>query len=249
MCTVVLLRRPGHAWPVVVAANRDEALARPWRAPGRHWPDRPGVLAGLDEEAGGSWMGVNDAGLVAAVLNRRGSLGPARGMRSRGELVLEALDHASAAAAADALAWLDGRAWRPFNLLLADRERAFWLRHTGRRGVSAQEVGPGLSMLTAFDLNDRAASERTAFYLPRFEAAAPPDPAAPGGWAEWEALLASEETAPGVTDPNGAMQVRTDWGFGTVSRALLALPQAPDRPPTWRFARLWPEEEEYVAVG
>ncbi len=248
MCTVVLLRRPGHAWPAIIGANRDEAVARPWRPPARHWPDRPGVLAGLDEEAGGSWMGLNEAGVVAAILNRRGSLGPEDGKRTRGALVLEALDHDTARKAAAVMAAVDGRAYRSFNMLVADREDAFWVRHAGGRGVSAQPVGAGLSMLTAWDLNDGANSERTCHYLPRFEAARAPDPDAPGGWADWEALLASEETAPGVPDPNGAMHVRTDWGFGTVSRALLALPAHANAAPVWRFARTWPETGGYVEL-
>src|SRR5215469_12226964 len=107
MCTLVILRRPEHAWPVLIAANRDEMINRPARPPGRHWPDRAEVVAGLDLLAGGSWLGLNDWGVAAAVLNRTGSLGPARGMRSRGELVLEALDHASAVEAANALAYLE----------------------------------------------------------------------------------------------------------------------------------------------
>ena len=131
MCTVVLLRRPQAPWPLLLAANRDELQSRPWRPPARHWPDRPDVVAGLDVQAGGSWLGVNDDGVVAAVLNRVGSLGPAAGKRSRGELVLEALDHADAAAAAKALADLDPEAYRPFNLLIADAQDAFWLRHAG----------------------------------------------------------------------------------------------------------------------
>jgi Transport and Golgi organisation 2 len=131
MCTVVLLRRPQAPWPLLLAANRDELRSRPWRPPARHWPDRPDVVAGLDVLAGGSWLGVNDDGVVAAVLNRVGSLGPAAGKRSRGELVLEALDHADAAAAAKALADLDPDAYRPFNLVIADAKDAFWLRHAG----------------------------------------------------------------------------------------------------------------------
>ena len=248
MCTVILLRRPGHAWPAIIGANRDEAVNRPWQPPARHWPDRPGVLAGLDEEAGGSWMGLNEAGVTAAILNRRGSLGPARGKRTRGALVLEALDHDTARAAAAAMTQVDGRDYRSFNMLLADREDAFWVRHAGGRGVSAQPVGAGLSMLTAWDLNDRVNSERTDFYLPRFEAARAPDPEAAGGWADWERLLASEETAPGVLDPNGAMHIRTGWGFGTVSRALLALPADANAAPVWRFARTWPEIGRYVEL-
>ena len=104
MCTLVLLRRPAHDWPLIIAANRDEMVDRPALPPARHWPDRSEIVAGLDRLAGGSWLGLNDWGVAAAVLNRQGSLGPAAGRRSRGELVLEALDHADAVAAATASA-------------------------------------------------------------------------------------------------------------------------------------------------
>ena len=122
MCTLVLLRRPDAAWPLVLAANRDELASRPARPPGRHWPDRPEVVAGLDAQAGGSWLGINDHGVLAGVLNRVGTLGPATGKRSRGELVLEALDHADAASAVAALADLDPDAYRPFNLVPDEEE-------------------------------------------------------------------------------------------------------------------------------
>ena len=66
MCTLAILRRPDHAWLVVIGANRDEMIDRPARPPARHWPDRPEVVAGLDELAGGSWLGLNDWGVAAA---------------------------------------------------------------------------------------------------------------------------------------------------------------------------------------
>lgn len=131
MCTLVMLRRPEARWPLIVAANRDELSTRPWKRPARHWPDRPDVVAGKDMTADGSWFGVNDDGVVAAILNRPGTLGPADGKRSRGELVLEALDHAEAKVAAEALSDLDPSSYRPFNLVIADRYDAFWLRHAG----------------------------------------------------------------------------------------------------------------------
>ena len=131
MCTVVFLRRPDHRWPLILAANRDERIARPWQAPGRHWPDRPDVVAGRDELAGGTWLGLNHSGVVAAVMNREGSLGPDPEKRSRGELPLEALDHADADAAVEALSHLDGAAYRPFNLVIADNRDAYWLKSTG----------------------------------------------------------------------------------------------------------------------
>ena len=85
MCSVVILYRPGHRWPVLLAANRDEMAGRPWKPPARHWPERADVTAGLDEKAGGTWLGLNDYGVVAAVLNRPGTLGPQAGSEQFGQ--------------------------------------------------------------------------------------------------------------------------------------------------------------------
>src|SRR5205085_2057192 len=52
MCTLVILRRPEHEWPVIIGANRDEMIDRAAKPPGRHWPDRTEVVAGLDLFAG-----------------------------------------------------------------------------------------------------------------------------------------------------------------------------------------------------
>jgi len=238
MCTFVILRRPGHDWPVVIGANRDEMIDRPWQAPARHWPDRPEVIAGRDELAGGSWLGMNDFGVVAGILNRHGSLGPAPGQRSRGELVLEALDHADARDAAAALEKLEPAAYRTFNLMIADNRDAFWLRHadpTGTLPITAVTLSAGLSMIAAGDLNDLE-TPRMRRYRPLFEEAKPPDPAA-GDWTSWERLLANgnhqEEEG-----PQGAMRFDTGRGFATVSSSLIALPAAQrrDLKPQFRFA-------------
>ena len=224
MCTVILLRRPGHDWPLLLAANRDEMRDRPWLPPDRHWPDRPEVFAGLDCLAGGAWLGLNDHGVVATILNRRNTLGPAPGMRSRGELVLDALDHAEAHAAAAALGDLDAHAYRGFNLVIADQDDAFWIRSQGPDGPSRPQIrtiGPGVSMITASDLDDPG-DPRIARHLPRWRAAAPPCPER-GDWTHWDALLASQD---GGGDPRGAMTFRLDTGFGTVSSAMIALPDA-----------------------
>src|SRR5687768_8148779 len=107
MCTFTILRRPGASWPLLLAANRDELYCRPSRTPGRHWPDRPHIRAGLDIRAGGTWLGLNDAGVVAGLLNRHGTFRPDPTMRSRGDIVLKALDHPTARGAAEAFAAMD----------------------------------------------------------------------------------------------------------------------------------------------
>jgi len=227
---LVILRRPGHDWPVIVAANRDEMVDRPWQEPARHWPDRPEVVAGRDVLAGGSWLGINDFGVVAGVLNRHGSLGPAPGQRSRGELVLEALDHADAKAAATALAALEPKAYRTFNLIVADNTDAFWLRHadpTGTLPITVAPVPPGLSFIAAGDLDDRE-TPRLNRFRPLFAAAPPPDPIA-GDWAAWERLLTEGDR------PDSAMRF--------LSSALIALPSAERAGlrPRFRFAAHQPE--------
>ena len=247
MCTLVILRRPGHDWPVLIAANRDEMIDRPWRGPGRHWPDRAQVTAGQDELAGGSWLGVNDDGVCAGILNRTGALGPAAGKRSRGELVLDALDHADAAAAAMALADIDGAAYRPFNLVVADPEEAFWLRHDGGRAPVFHALPDGVSMFTARERNDPN-SARIRTHLAAFEAAAPPE-IEHGDWDEWAALLARGAGDSGG-DPDAAMCIESVAGFGTVNASLIALPR-PGRPgvaPVWLLAPGPPNRHPFEAI-
>ncbi|MEA4837773.1 MAG: NRDE family protein [Rhodospirillaceae bacterium] len=240
MCTVVILRRPEHDWPILIGANRDEMIDRPWRPPGRHWPDRPNLVAGLDVLAGGSWMGVNDEGVAAMLLNRVGTLGPLAGKRSRGELVLEALDHADAIDAVRALSALEVTAYRPFNLMVADNRDAFWLRSDGE-SLRIHPLGEGLFMISARELNDPDDS-RIQHYLPLFEKAPIPEPDL-DDWRGWRALL-------GETGPLG-LNVQRDGGFGTRNASLLALPSVEriGTPPRWLFAPGPPDTARYAAVS
>jgi uncharacterized protein with NRDE domain len=87
MCVLALMVGRDPAVPLVVAANRDEFRDRPASPPVEI---EPGIVAGRDLRAGGTWLGVNRHGLFVAVTNRRV---PARteACVSRGLLALEAL--------------------------------------------------------------------------------------------------------------------------------------------------------------
>jgi Transport and Golgi organisation 2 len=209
----------------MLAGNRDERLDRPWDPPAAWWPDRPGVVAGRDRLGGGTWMGVNRHGVVAAVLNRRGSLGPAPGKRSRGELPLLALEQGTAEAAADAIAALDGAQWRSFNLVVADATgAAFFLRGLGAGRPDTIPLADGLHMITSRDPNDTT-SERVARHLPRFRAASPPDA---DDWSAWRAIISDRS---GLTAEQ--INVVPRGGYGTVCSSLLGL--AKEGPPVWHF--------------
>ena len=234
MCTVVLLFRPGHAWPLCLAASRDEMLARAWDPPGPFWP---GIVAGRDRTAGGTWLGLNTAGVIAGVLNRPGSLGPAPGKRSRGELPLIALGETSARRAGDAITALNAGDFRSFNLVLADREDAIVVRGLGQGRPDAIPLPPGVHMITAHDPDDPA-SPRVARHLPRFQAASPPEA---DGWESWRAILANRSGA-----ASEQINVTPRAGFGTVCSALIALRTA--GAPQFLFAAGPPDVAAFLPV-
>ena len=218
MCTVVILIRPDR---ILLAANRDERVDRLWDPPAAWWPERPGTIAGRDRSGGGTWMGINRHGVVATVLNRPGTLGPAAGKRSRGELPLIALDHATAAGAGEALTGLDAGLWRGFNMVLADRSGAWFVKGIGHGHPQAARLPPGISMVTAHDPNDLD-SPRTALHLAQFEAAEP-------SWAAWQPIL-SDQSGEAAEQINVVPRA----GFGTVSSSFVTLPAIGG--PVWLFA-------------
>jgi len=140
MCTLIVLHRCVPGRPLVVAANRDEFFARPAEGPAIRATRRGRVVAPRDLEAGGTWVGLSDQGVFAGLTNLRpvasesGSAalgGEADGaaqapLRSRGEVVMAALEARTAEEAATALAALAPGLHNPFQLLVADA-RAAWL--------------------------------------------------------------------------------------------------------------------------
>lgn len=237
MCTVVLAIRPGHDVPVLLAANRDERVDRAWDAPAEFWPDRPGVVAGRDRTAGGTWMGMNRHGVVATVLNRQGTLGPAAGKNSRGILPLLALEHSTAAAAAAAITALNAGDWRGFNMVIADAHGGIFLRGLGGGHPEPLPLPPGVHMVTAHEPNDPE-SPRVARHLDRFRAALP---ASADNWQPWQTILA-DTSGPAGTEIN----IPPRGGFGTISSALVAWPT--NGPATWLFAAGPPHTAAFVPV-
>jgi hypothetical protein len=134
--------------------------------------------------------------------------------------------------------------------VIAGSRGVYWLRHDeshGRGRIDVTPLTPGVSMLTAYDLNDEA-SARIRRYLPQVRAAAVPDPER-GDWSAWERLLGSRE-ADANAEREGAMNVVTDFGFGTVSSVLLALPTSERYgvKPRLRFASGRPDQAEFRDV-
>jgi len=216
VCTLVVAWR---AWPgtwLLVAANRDERLARPSGPPHLRRDGPMALVAPEDLQAGGTWLGVNSAGVFAGLTNRFGAP-PVSGLRSRGALVADALAHPDAAAAARALAALEPGSTNRFHLLVADR-RSAWLAWSDGARLRRQALAPGVHVLTERSLGaapgGREARVRAAFR-------AWPGPEAPGdSWLQ--ALLTQHDPL----DPFEGTCVHADaWQYGTRSATRLWLPE------------------------
>ena len=85
-----LARHVDPALSLVVAANRDERWDRA-TAPATFWSDAPHVLAGLDKEKRGTWMGLTRTGRFAALTNVRDPSARRDAPRSRGQIVRDYL--------------------------------------------------------------------------------------------------------------------------------------------------------------
>jgi uncharacterized protein with NRDE domain len=134
--------------PLVVAANRDERLDRPATAMTVLRPSHPRILGGRDERAGGTWLAVNEFGLVAGLTNRPVPDGVDPAKRTRGELPLLLASHRSATEAVeDFLQRISPSDYNPAWFLVGDREALYSLDLTAGTRPVARALGPGVHVL------------------------------------------------------------------------------------------------------
>ena len=150
MCWIAVLHRVNAHYPLIVAANREESRTRPSQPPFR-WAGSPTVWAGRDELAGGTWLGVNATGLLAAVTNRPADSRDAT-RRSRGLLCLDTLRCDSPGSARSFFVGeLSRRQFNPFNLLCVNH-LAGWV---GTWQGDIRDLAPGIHVVSNFgDVDD-----------------------------------------------------------------------------------------------
>ena len=220
MCTLALFSRALPGLPLVVAANRDEFLARPSTGP-TLLASAPPIVGGRDLVAGGTWLCLRETGLVVGVLNRRTGVPADPTRASRGALCL-ALAHArSAAEAARLLADTPGNAHNPFNLLVADARAAFVGQNRGDRTV-VEALPAGLHLLSNLNLNDPTcprishSSKLFAAVGRRFAA----DPVRPALLDGLRVVLSDHEVAVDDRQPTDQLCIHTP-AYGTRSSSIV----------------------------
>ncbi len=141
MCLIAFAYEAHPALRLVVAANRDEAYARP-AAPADWWADAPDLLAGRDLREGGTWMGITRAGRFAAITNfRNPGFAQLDNAPSRGALVADFLRGGMDAEAYARELAARMAVYNGFNLLVGDAGGLFYVSN---RAEGVRRLEPGL---------------------------------------------------------------------------------------------------------
>jgi uncharacterized protein with NRDE domain len=148
MCLLVVCSQVLAEWPLIVAANRDERLDRPAAPLAVLRANGPKTVGGQDLMAGGTWLAVNEHGVVAGLTNKPAVEGRDPSKRSRGEIPL-ALTAASTArksiAAFSAATWPGD--YNPCWALVGDRTSLYYVDITQPDHVLSVALGPGVHVL------------------------------------------------------------------------------------------------------
>ncbi len=148
MCLLIFAWQAISDHPLVVAANRDERLDRPAEPMSVLRQARPRVVGGRDGLAGGTWLAVNELGVVAGLTNRPSPKGRDPSKRSRGELPLLATHGDSAVSGVEALARrVRPGQYNPAWMLVGDRRRLFYVEVAPESPPRVEELAPGIHVL------------------------------------------------------------------------------------------------------
>ena len=222
MCTLAIYFHMFPQYPLLVSANRDEQYDRP-SAPPQLLGIEPKIIAGRDLRAGGTWLGVNEHGLLAAMLNRRINSQNVSfpDARSRGLLCMDLLARRSAADA-DAFIPNHQACYNPFTALVADRHRAYVFYNAGGKFVS-QELNAGLHVFSSaanFDLHSDKADRAYALFGEAGEKLLRNEGEKVQMMAALRSVLGDHSLPAGSVDPGDSICVHRD-NSGTVSSSIV----------------------------
>ena len=233
MCLLAIQYRLDEQTPILVAANREEFYDRPSNPPSIQ-SGKPRILCGVDQQAGGTWLGVNQHGMFVGASNREKTMPPLV-PRSRGVLCKELLRAGSARQAVDlALEAMALREYDGVNFVVADEESG-WIVHGGD-DYEVVELKEGLSIIANSDVNDPQDDRvQLAHRLLTLQTLDSP--------VKFLAV-ASKVFARAPTPPGRPSMVMRGRERGTVSSTLLALGTKP-RDAIFQFADGAPDEVKY----
>jgi len=154
MCTIIVRHQMDDWCSTIIASNRDEFYDRAASGP-MVLRSEPLIVGARDEQEGGTWFGLTSNGLFVGLTNQRTFATRDDSLRSRGGLVLDALEKGSLEEVKRYLGRLDPANYNEFNLIFGDGEQvcAAYGRRNARE-VELEALGEGVRVLC----NDRLGS-------------------------------------------------------------------------------------------
>lgn len=223
MCLFSVIYQTIPGCPVLVFANREESPQRPSTTPAIRESHQPQCvwLGGTDLRARGTWLGVNGAGVIAAITNRRKADVP-QNPKSRGLLCRELLEQGSLDKAEAEF----HRQWHPdrfagFNLILISQERGLVISAT--EALQIQPLTPGFHAITNGDWDDPR-DRRIARVLGLMETIQQSRPSLEEWISQAKRICGLGEAARG-----DAVCIPCTKGWGTVSSGIIALTDHPQQ--------------------
>jgi uncharacterized protein with NRDE domain len=150
MCLLFFSYHTTPGYRLVIAANRDEFLSRP-TAPLAFLDKKRTILAGIDLQGGGTWLGITAQLKFAAITNYREPAGNRADAPSRGEILMNYLTGTMTASQYIRILAANGKQYNGFNLILGDEKELYY--YSNRSG-DPQLLGPGFYGLSNRLLDD-----------------------------------------------------------------------------------------------
>lgn len=144
MCVILFALGCHPRFRLIVAANRDEAYARP-ALPAAFWVDQPHVFGGRDLEHGGTWLGVATTGRFAAITNYRQGRSLDGAAQSRGDLTREYLTGTHEPLEYMRRAEEDRAQYRGYSFIAGSADALYFYSN---RGNAVQTISPGVHGLS-----------------------------------------------------------------------------------------------------
>lgn len=254
MCLLVFAWKTEPGYPLVVAANRDERLDRPAHSLCVLAAHSPRILGGRDDLAGGTWLAVNEHGVVAGLTNRPSPGGRDPAKRSRGELpLLLAGQRTAATGVRELVRSVQPGQYNPAWLLVGDRETLSYIELASDRPPVVRSLPPGVHILENTGLGEPSPKvDRIRSLLEGAGGAAPPL------WTVLPSVLSDHTIPPVGHEPQEddavlrpqatlASCVHTEE-YGTRSAALVRMASDADVPPELWVADGPPCTSPFVAA-
>jgi uncharacterized protein with NRDE domain len=157
MCSIIAINHHYKGFPLVIASNRDEDIARPSSGV-QLLSNEPIIIGGRDELKGGTWLAVNGHSLFVGITNQ-GITNP--DLETRGKIVMEALRRTTLRDLIQFVEEINPSMYNGFNLVFGNQEKVFLAHSYILHSMIIKELPKGVHTISDDIIFNRISSKST----------------------------------------------------------------------------------------